>query len=202
EKLTIHHGHQLVISSNVHPSFITEFYEGKISNFDGNESVREELNCALETWRHVLGGFIIVHNPIKENSKINSYLKPTWIKSEVFKQLFRMELNKGSFLPILLPGIKDYFVKLKANADGDESKIDKEDIILRIQLLAESYYLGLWNTLSKEEKYIIYDLAKDRFVNMNNKNGIRRLLEKGLLVYENELRIMNESFTNFVLSII
>lgn len=202
EKLTSHHGHQLVISSNVHPSFITEFYENKISKFDGEDAVKEELSCALETWRHVLGGFIIVHNPIKENSKINSYLKPSWIKSDVFKQLFRMELNKGSFLPNLLPGIKDYFVKLKANAGGEESKIDKEDIILRIQLLAESYYLGLWNTLSKEEKYIIYDLAKDRFVNINNKNGIRSLLEKGLLVYENELRIMNESFTNFVLSII
>jgi hypothetical protein len=202
EKLTSHHGHQLVISSNVHPSFITEFYENKILKFKGEEDVKEELNCALETWRHVLGGFIIVHNPIKENSKINSYLKPSWIKSDVFKQLFRMELNKGSFLPNLLPGIKDYFVKLKENAGGDESKIDKEDIILRIQLLAESYYLGLWNTLSKEEKYIIYDLAKDRFVNINNKNGIRSLLEKGLLIYENELRIMNESFTNFVLSII
>lgn len=202
EKLASHHGQQLVISSNVHPSFITNFYENKISNFDGDDETREELNCALETWRHVLGGFIIVHNPIKENSKINSYLDPSWIKSDMFKQLFRMELNKGSFLPNLLPGVKDYFVKLKENVGNDESKIDKEDLILRIQLLAESYYLGLWNTLSKEEKYIIYDLAKDRFVNINNKNGIRSLLEKGMLVYEDELRIMNESFTNFVLSII
>ena len=202
EKLTSHHGHQLVISSNVHPSFITDFYENKISRFTGDDEVKEELNCALETWRHILGGFIIIHNPIKENRKVNSFLDPSWIQSDMFKELFRMELNKGSFLPNLLPGVKDYFVKLKENARGDESKIDKEDLILRIQLLAESYYLGLWNTLSKEEKYIIYDLAKDRFVNINNKNGIRSLLEKGLLVYENELRIMNESFTNFVLSII
>ncbi len=202
EKLTSHHGHQLIISSNVHPSFITDFYESKLSGSKEDPAQKEELNYALETWRHVLGGFIIVHNPIKENTKINSYLKSSWIQSEVYKQLFRMELNKGSFLPNLLPAIKDYFVKLKSNANGDENKIDKEDIILRIQLLAESYYLGLWNTLSKEEKYIIYDLAKDRFVNINNKNGIRNLLEKGLLIYDNELRIMNESFTNFVLSII
>lgn len=202
EKLTCNHSIQLVISSNVHPSFITDFYENKLRTSEKDDKLIEEYEHSLETWRHVLGGFIVVHNPIKENQKINGYLKSSWIKSEVFKQLFRLELNKGSFLPNLLPGIKDYFVKLKKNAGGDEAKIDKEDIILRIQLLAESYYLGLWNTLSKEEKYIIYDLAKDRFVNINNKNGIRSLLEKGLLVYDNELRIMNESFTNFVLSII
>lgn len=202
EWLTCNHSIQLIISSDVNPSFITDFYQNKLKTAEDNETQLEEYSHSLETWRHILGGFIVVHNPIKENKKINSYLKSTWIKSEVFKQLFRLELNKGSFLPNLLPGIKDYFVKLKKNAGGDESKIDKEDIILRIQLLAESYYLGLWNTLSKEEKYIIYDLAKDRFVNVNNKNGIRSLLEKGLLIYDNELRIMNESFTNFVLSII
>lgn len=202
EKLASLHTHQVVISSNVHPSFITDFYEHKLNQIEMPNRNKEEINQALETWRHILGGFIVVHNPIKENSKINGYLRSSWIKNEVFKQLFRLELNKGSFLPNLLPGIKDYFVKLKKATGGDETKIDKEDIILRIQLLAESYYLGLWNTLSKQEKYIIYDLAKDRFVNVNNKNGIRSLLEKGLLVYENELRIMNESFTNFVLSII
>ncbi|MEQ9467154.1 MAG: hypothetical protein RLN88_07045 [Ekhidna sp.] len=202
EKLTCDHSIQLIISSNVHPSFITDFYENKLRLAESEEQMMEEYEHSLETWRHVLGGFIVVHNPIKENTKINGFLKSSWIQSEILKQLFRLELNKGSFLPNLLPGVKDYFVKLKKNAGGDESKIDKEDIILRIQLLAESYYLGLWNTLSKEEKYIIYDLAKDRFVNINNKNGIRSLLEKGLLIYDNELRIMNESFTNFVLSII
>lgn len=202
EKLASFHMQQLMISSNVHPSYLTDFYEEKLEALSTSDPHWEELNLALETWRHILGGFIIVHNPIKENEKINAYLKPSWIKDEVYKQLFRMELNKGSFLPNLLPGIKDYFIKLKKNANDNEHRINKEDIILRIQLLAESYYLGLWNTLSKEERYIIYDLARDRFVNINNKNGIRSLLEKGLLVYDNELRIFNESFTNFVLSII
>lgn len=203
EELLIHDVQHLFISSNVHPSFITEFYEAKIlGTKDLDENLKEEYLLALETWRHILGGFILVHNPIKENMKINSFLKPSWIKNSIFKQLFIKELNKGSFLPNLLPALKDYYVKLKKNEDGCEERIDKEDMILRIQMLAESYYMGLWNTLSKEERYIIYDLAKDRFVNINNQNGIRSLLEKGLLVYDNELRIMNESFTNFVLSII
>lgn len=202
EMLTCNQSIQLIISSDVNPSYITDFYQSRLDSSVNNETKKEEYSFALTTWRHILGGFIVVHNPIKENSKINSFLRSSWIKSEVFKQLFRLELNKGSFLPNLLPGIKDYFVKLKKNVGGVESKIDKEDIILRIQLLAESYYLGLWNTLSKEEQYIIYDLAKDRFVNTNNKNGIRSLLEKGLLIYDNELSIMNESFTNFVLSTI
>lgn len=203
EELLVHEVQHLFISSNVHPSFITEFYESKLINDkDADQNMKEEYLLALETWRHMLGGFILVHNPIKENTKINDFLSKDWITNDTYKELFNKELNRGSFLPNLLPGLKDYFVKLKNNEDGMEEKIDKEDLILRIQMLAESYYMGLWNTLSKEERYIIYDLAKDRFVNINNQNGIRNLLEKGLLVYDNELRIMNESFTNFVLSII
>lgn len=201
EYLSISSVSKIVVSSNIHPSAITDFYQTKLNSLPAGNPAVEEHRHSLETWRRILGGFIIVHNPIKENKKINSYLRG-WVKQDSMKELFKVELNKGSFLPNLLPAIKDYYIKLKRNAGGNEELIDKEDIILRIQLLAESYYLSLWDSLTRKEKYIIYDLAKDRFVNVNNKHGIRSLLEKGLIVYENELRIMNESFTNFVLSII
>ena len=46
----------------------------------------------------------------------------------------------------------------------------------------------------------MYDVAQDGFVNTNNVNGIIDLLHKGILVYDHSLQLMNESFTNFVLS--
>ena len=62
------------------------------------------------------------------------------------------------------------------------------------------YYFSVWNSLSKAERYIVYDIAKDRFVNTVNTNAIVSLLNKGILIYDHSLRLMNESFTNFVLT--
>jgi hypothetical protein len=46
----------------------------------------------------------------------------------------------------------------------------------------------------------LYDLAKDRFVNFKNLRVIRSLIQKGVLVMSDSLRIMNRSFNNYILS--
>ncbi len=75
-----------------------------------------------------------------------------------------------------------------------------DDYILNIQEISYSYYFAIWNSLSKEERYIVYDIAHDSFINSNNADGIIDLLQKGILIYDHSLRLMNESFTNFVLT--
>lgn len=76
----------------------------------------------------------------------------------------------------------------------------EEDVILHVQETSYTYYYAIWNNLSKEERYIVYDIALDKFVNTNNVDGIIDLLHKGILVFDHSLRLMNESFGNFVLS--
>ncbi len=76
----------------------------------------------------------------------------------------------------------------------------KEEILLKIQSMAQPFYFSLWNTCSKEEKYILYDLADDGFVNTQNKPIILGLMEKGLIFYDESFHVMNESFRNFILS--
>ena len=75
-----------------------------------------------------------------------------------------------------------------------------EDYIRTVQETSYTYYYSIGNSLTKEERYIVYDIAHDQFVNTNNVDGIIDLLHKGLLVYDHSLRLMNESFTNFVLT--
>lgn len=55
-----------------------------------------------------------------------------------------------------------------------------DDIILEIQLHAKSYYFELWNALTKKEKFAVYDIAKDGFINTKNRPFIHSLLKKGL----------------------
>jgi hypothetical protein len=94
------------------------------------------------------------------------------------------------------------FLNMLNNYIGDKPVIDlpDEDKILTIQQMSYPYYFSLWNSLSKDERYLVYDIAKDRYVNTVNSNAIFSLLNKGILVYDHSLRLMNESFAEFVLT--
>jgi hypothetical protein len=61
-------------------------------------------------------------------------------------------------------------------------------------------YHRLWNDCIDEEKYLLYDMSRDGFMNSKKVNVIQQLLYKGLLINKDEeLRIMSVSFRNFIL---
>lgn len=77
-------------------------------------------------------------------------------------------------------------------------KVSFERMILMISHGASQYYHILWNHCSKIEKFILYDLAVDGYINTQNKSTILKLCQKGLVTYENSLQVMNASFRNYV----
>ena len=72
--------------------------------------------------------------------------------------------------------------------------------MLKIQGLAQHYYVKLKGSCSRREVYILYDIALDMLVNAGDIEAINRLLKKGLIVYDGTFRLMNESFRNYILS--
>ncbi|HJS54956.1 MAG TPA: hypothetical protein VJ765_10440, partial [Chitinophagaceae bacterium] len=58
-----------------------------------------------------------------------------------------------------------------------------------------------WKLCSKEEKYFLYDMSRDGFVNYKRAHLVQQLLYKGLLINYNkeELKIMSVSFRNYIL---
>ena len=82
-------------------------------------------------------------------------------------------------------------------------EFDKEDVLLNIQNKSQLYYFAIWNSLEQREKFLIYDLSQDGLVNYRNLTIIFNLLNRGILIYESGmLQLFNNSFANFVLSII
>jgi hypothetical protein len=61
------------------------------------------------------------------------------------------------------------------------------------------YYHAVWATCSKGEQFLLGRIARDHFVNSRNPD-LRRLLRKRLILRDPGLRIMNESFEQFVRS--
>ena len=79
------------------------------------------------------------------------------------------------FLKRLEPAMIDYYQR---HSQKVNYKNREENIIRRIDLLAQKYYQDLLDSCSIEEKYVLYDNADDLIVNPRNKNSILSLLEK------------------------
>ncbi|SKB68408.1 cache domain-containing protein [Dyadobacter psychrophilus] len=62
-------------------------------------------------------------------------------------------------------------------------------------------YFSIWQSLSEEEKFILYDLAEDGLVNSFDKDTFRILIRKGLVVEgSGRFSLFSKSFRNFILS--
>jgi hypothetical protein len=63
------------------------------------------------------------------------------------------------------------------------------------------YYCALWATSSSEEKYALFDIARDGFANAKRVTVLRRLVARGLVTPKPHLTLLNESFRKFVLEL-
>jgi len=77
----------------------------------------------------------------------------------------------------------------------------REDQILFNQYHLSPFYEDIWSACSREEKYFLYDMSRDGFVNYKRAHLVQQLLFKGLLVdfKKEELKITSVSFRNFIL---
>ena len=87
-----------------------------------------------------------------------------------------------------------------SNVSDERERIGQEGLILFNQYHLAPLYERLWTDCNDEEKYLLYDMSRDGFMNSKKVNVIQQLLYKGLLINkQGELRIMSVSFRNFIL---
>jgi hypothetical protein len=79
--------------------------------------------------------------------------------------------------------------------------IQSEDTIAsEILERADPYYRMLWSECSKEQKFVLAQLAIDGLLNPTNGRAVRQLVRRGLIAKDPQFRIMNESFRRFLRS--
>jgi len=98
---------------------------------------------------------------------------------------------------IINPDIKKYAEVL--NSVTSKTNLE-EEIILKLQELSITRYSYIWNRLSKEEHFILYQFANGAMLNLNNKEPIRLLFNKGILVMDEHVEIVSAAFKNFILT--
>ncbi len=197
---------RVILISEVYPSQILSLYKSPTEKLSGIEG---SLENDFNSWRNILSAFPQVLIGITKNRKTVRHT----IKREIEALKIRMpnlslgdirksvmplvkELSHSKFLPSLAP------IVLSKSQYKIENKLtlDLQRMVMHTQNLGHGYYNDIWNSLPARERYILYDLAKDGFLNIKNRNSLFSLMKKGLIVWKDRPRIFNYSFRNFIIT--
>ncbi len=194
---------RVVLISEVYPSQIFAFYENpqEESGLPWG-SFEDDFN----SWRNILSAFPQVLIGITENKEkvyrvlgIRPQKNPTRYEETITPLI--EELGHSKFLPTLAPIIVSNTLYETENSNPKyHQRLDRQRMVMHTQNMGHGYYNDIWNALPTRERYLLYDLAKDGFLNIKNRNSLFSLMKKGLVVWRDRPAIFNYSFKNFIIT--
>ena len=189
----------LVLLSQLDTDKIAEHYQKLAEQNSGGKGTKNRIVQLSTNFQGILNKLVIIRQPVnyqRSHKEENEFCKSLPVKPTP-EELINEELSATNYLMQLEPAMLDYYER---HCKATHSSKPEENIIRRINLLAEKYYTDLLNSCTIEEKYVLYDTADDLIVNSKNEASIINLLEKGLLIKKCEkINFMNVSFRRFVL---
>jgi len=83
----------------------------------------------------------------------------------------------------------------------NKKELAYDELVLQEQSVSHNFYTEIWESLSRDEKFILYDLAEDGLVNIKYRFAFNLLVNKGLILSDNgHLHLFNRGFRHFILS--
>lgn len=146
----------------------------------------------LERWHVLLGHYRIVVFPLEEQVDV--------LNRDRFEELIIRETSRTHFLNKM----QEVAIKV-ATSMPDRYGIDRDadELAFKLQMTAHYFYMYIWQSLTKEEKFLLYDHAEDNLVNSFDDYNLNMLICKGLLLRrDGSLKIFNNGFRNFILTAI
>jgi hypothetical protein len=98
------------------------------------------------------------------------------------------------------PFLKRVCDDIRASRLYNEGALTRDQVLDEIEERTSRFYARVWSTCSNEEKLVLGHVAQQGLANAASRRVVRRLLVRGLLFKDPSLRLMNETFTRFVLS--
>jgi hypothetical protein len=184
ERLMLENKARIIILSTIHPvAFLDSIQEQSISTSKGSPG--EDL----ERWHVLLGHYRILVFPLEE-AAITAKSEFMAIEKEMRRTHF---LNK----------MKDITIELAKQLPVKERQARMDELAFKLQVTSHYFYMYIWQSLTKEEKFLLYDLAEDNLVNSFDDYNLNLLLAKGIITRpDGTLTLFNRGFRNFILSAI
>jgi hypothetical protein len=205
EKLMLDEKRKIIILSTIHPvAFLDSVFFGsnKQTSATGKKNKNNEEDQSgkampedLERWHVLLGHYRIVLMKLK-NKKIN----PRDGDNDV-KAMIERETQWGQFLNNMRQAALD-----AAQAPNQQIKDElpsADGWAFKMQTTSYYFYMYVWQSLTREEKFLLYDLAEDNLVNPCDDYNLSMLIGKGLIIRDDDtLKLFNDGFRNFILTAI
>ena len=207
-------GKQLVIFSSISPRQVESIYKHP---GDQPTITADDLSTHYlfdeHLWPKLMSSFKVLHYHLQPYEVKQDYSTRS-NDSELKKQLgdlIKKELSASSYFENVEYLIHQKYLRVleeykqpdkKKQISQGQIETIKEEMILFIQDIAQTYYFSLWKTCYKNQRFLLYDLAYDGIANFKDGGTVLFLLKKGLLKFDNGIEIMNKSFRHFVIDAI
>jgi hypothetical protein len=175
--------------------FIDEYFDiiKNAPDKETEESMLKTVNAriAAERWTNVMNNFPVFYYRWEEEQRA--------VPDKDINQFVKSETSNSDFMYSLRQSMKILYEK-KSRKEPNPYKIEDE-MEMNISQVAANYFDSVWMSLTKTERKVLYDFAKDQLINFRNIHDISILYQKGLLrVDEDEMKLMNRGFRNYILN--
>lgn len=186
EQLMLKHSCKIIILSTIHPvAFLDSINENAKKADEKSNNVHD-----LERWHVLLGHYRIAIMPITKEKKTYN---PPW------HELLGSETSYTHFLS----DMQQVTLDIAKTITEDEADVQTDELAYKLQVTAHYFYMYIWQSLTKEEKFLLYDLAEDNLVNSYDDYNLTMLIAKGVIIHsDGSLRFFNRGFRNFILTAI
>lgn len=178
---------KVIIVSTVHPVNFLDSLNREAAQT--TETATGSPGHDLERWHVLLGHFKIVIQKLINNHVDDD--RNDW------QSTLKYETSSGRLLQ------KMQYPILSAHKELAAAGVTADSISLKLGITAHYFYMYVWQSLTKEEKFILYDLAEDGLLNPYDDYNIILLISKGLIVKEEGvLKLFNGGFRDFIMTAI
>jgi hypothetical protein len=186
----IHKDHcKIIIVSTVH---MINFLDSLNQQEQPVAGESQTFQLHFTRWSVLLGNFGIVFEKLKT---------PVWderVTQANWEKILSYETGSSSFLEELNIPVANRIRSLSAHSGETPNGYD---LAYKVEINAHYHYMSIWQSLTKEEKFLLFDLAEDGFVNPFDDYNLTLLISKGLIVPANSgLIIFNKGFRDFILT--
>lgn len=182
---------KIIIISTVHPVNFLDSLNNQEKEKDATKRLPEH---DLERWHVLLGYFKIAVEKLESEKAAATQTVATWEKELI------AETHYSHFLRKLRKPFTDALSDL---CNTEHLLPGSEGLSYKLGITSHYFYMYMWQSLTKEEKFILYDLAEDGLVNSYDDYNLILLISKGLIIDEHGvLKLFNNSFRNFILTAI
>ncbi len=186
---------RVVVLSTVDPMFYFTWSDVDILVTDRTLTGEARVSAGrqiLDRWGAVLSRFRKMKIEDITVAKFQNALKLARSKgdSEAFLSLVERECDHTAELR--------NFGRILLSLHRERSATVEDNLTQVILDRADAYYRALWATCTPSERLVLFQLAEDGWANPNNPLAVQQLQRKGLVRFTLSLRIMNESFRQFI----